>query len=234
MSDNVVCRHVLLAPTEEGKKLDLTYEQEHLCKIVYNKTEDGKGYAFHDFWDPEQGITDSGEYIILPLRSTYKGTFSYTTGDCFANVLKSTPDPEPYKPVDPQNHDKHVQYTTWKELLADKLGMEEEDLCCVMQNCYYVTGEGAKEVDSFCDDKDDEGCIIKGKVVGGHVIKGMEAYKVGEGNDVYLLPICHRHNFYSSITGKVGAGYYMKPRGNGTGAVLTGYLEKEQIKPTQG
>ena len=123
MSNNAVCRHVLLAPTEEGKKLELTYEQEHLCKIVYKKTVDDEGYAFYDFWNPEQDITDSGEYMIVPLRSSYKGTFDYTKNTRFANVIGS-------------KDDHSTDHKSWIQVLTSVLG-PAATATCVMEDGYY-------------------------------------------------------------------------------------------------
>ena len=149
MNGGVVCRHLSLEPTEEGKKLELTGEMEQNCKVIYKKDEEGTGYAFYDFWDQENILSESGEYIVLPLRSIYKGTFSYKTTDTFANVIGSTGDPIP-SPAG-------AGYRSWLDLFADMIGIERKALHCVMQNRIYNSMTGGIVCDGqVCDDNPDK------------------------------------------------------------------------------
>lgn len=210
MSNNVVCRHVLLPPTEEGKKLELTYEQEHLCKIVYKKTEDGEGYAFYGLWDPEQDITDPGEYIVAPLRSSYKGTFDYPKNASFANVIGS-------------KDDHSSDHKSWIQVLTNILG-PAATATCVMEDGYYLPND---TTETLLREKGEKH-FCRGIMVGGHVIEGTVSHDLPKNSDAHILPICNRHNTYNKINGETGQGYYMKTKAEGSGIVVSGYIPSKK------
>lgn len=196
-------RHVLFEATEEGKKLNLTFEQEHNCKLVYKETEDREGYVFTELWnmDPDEEYSDA--HIIVPLRSVFAGTFLYKANDIFANIIGSTPDHRPTK--------------SWKQLLIDH-GIDCGQ--CVTDGYFYDSRDQSGKTyfrDFACG----------GDIIGGHVISGFAAKEMATGSTVLMIPICHNHNSCcTDDTRKNGSGFFMMPEKGGTGIRLTGYLRK--------
>lgn len=194
-------RHVFIKATEEGEKLNLTYEQEHNCKLIYKKSDKEIEYQFYEFWDISADREYSDDYIIVPFRSAYDGLFNYTSRDIFANIIGSTSDPCPS--------------SSWVSLLIS-----------VGINCNQCVTDG-----DFYDSRDHSGRTYftdyscGGGIVGGHVMNRFDATSVQAGFSVYLLPICHNHNSCcTDSTGRNGSGFYMMARQNGKGIRLRAYL----------
>lgn len=193
--------HIFLPATEEGAKLNLTYEQEHTCKVVYKPAEDGKGYVFSELWDIRPEIKYSDSYIIVPVRSVYVDKFTYRADDIFANIIHSSAD--------------HCPSNSWKQLLISH-GID----------CSQCATDGY-----FYDSKDHSGKTYftdyqcGGEIKGGHIINSFSADTVPSGSFVYMLPICHNHNSCcTDDTGRNGSGFFMMPRSEGQGIRLRGYM----------
>ncbi|MGN0684449.1 MAG: hypothetical protein ACI4JY_12300 [Oscillospiraceae bacterium] len=174
--------------------LELTEEQEKYCRVVY-KLDDEDGASFAGFWNPEEEYSD--EYVILPLRSTGATPYPVSAGTQFANVIGSTNDPR-------------IGGNTWIKLWEDVANGGNDASCCCTDGKFYNLGVS--------------GCSPKGTLKGGHVIlNATVASKIDPGGDVYILPICSRHNSYRGPQGP-GTGYYMKLDKDTTALILKGYF----------
>ena len=78
--------------TEEGRKLQLTKEQEAIYRLVYRINEEKQRLEFHELWNPEEKYDN--EFVIVPLTSTYAGCVFMSAGTEVRNVIGSTPDPK--------------------------------------------------------------------------------------------------------------------------------------------
>lgn len=193
--------HIFLEATEEGKALNLTFEQEHTCKVVYKPAKDGNGYVFSELWDVRPQSTYPDDHIIVPVRSVYEGTFSYRANDIFANIIGSKDD--------------HCPASSWIQLLIDQ-GINCSQ--CVMDNTFYDSRDHTGRT-YFKDYQCGNG------IIGGHLINSFEADTVRKGASVLMLPICHNHNSCcTDNTGRNGSGFYMMPKKAGIGIRLKGYL----------
>jgi hypothetical protein len=208
--------------TEEGAKLQLTAEMEETCKVVY-KLDDKGGAVFAELWNPEAEYTD--EYVVMPIKSTFKEVGDeYPAGTTFANVEGSSQDP---------NHE-----CPWIRLINQQIGGEHDCLsCCAEDGIIYNYDDEEIAIDA-CNGWFDENHGQYGKfkcLVGGHTmppVDGVLPKETGElpaGSDVYLFPICNRHNTHGIGYG-TGAGYYMKLRHNMKAIILEGYLQTPQLQ----
>lgn len=196
-------QHIFLEPTESGITLELTFEQEHNCKVVYKETEDGQGYAFCGLWDNRPEAEYSDEHIIVPLRSVYDCDIPYTSRDIFANIIDSDPD--------------HCPASSWLQLFRDH---NIPCTTCVTDGTFYDSRDQTGRT-YFT------GLSCGGGMVGGHVINSFNAASVAQGSYVLLLPICKHHNSYcTDNTGRNGSGFFMMPRQRGYAIQLRGYLQK--------
>ena len=64
--------------TEEGRKLQLTKEQEEKYKLVCRVNEEKEELEIVDLWNPEEKYEN--EYVIVPLTSTFGGIELVATG----------------------------------------------------------------------------------------------------------------------------------------------------------
>ncbi|SEJ89167.1 hypothetical protein SAMN05660742_12225 [Propionispira arboris] len=200
-------KHIYLPSTEAGESLKLTHEQEHLCKVVYKKTDDPKIYRFHDLWNPINDYNE--EYIIVPVRSVFGDTEKYVVGSIFANIIGSNLDPNPS--------------SSWLKLLTNN-GIACTE--CVTDGKFYDPSNDTKY------DKNKSGAKCECStgslnMVGGHVLLGQKiATQVGSGGTVNLIPICKHHNSYvcGNGTGN-GTGFYMKTKSDGNCILLKNYLQ---------
>jgi len=197
-------RHIYLTSTEAGESLKLTQEQEHLCKVVYKKTDDPPIYRFHDLWNPINEYSE--EYIIVPFRSVFGGVQAYAPGKEFANIIGSNLDPNPSP--------------SWLNLLKDN-GIDCAK--CVTDGNFYDPSNNNK----YDKNKSGAQCECSSNMVGGHVLLGQKiATQVVSGGTVNLLPICKHHNSYVCGNGVGnGTGFYMKTRSVGKCIILNNYLE---------
>lgn len=176
----------------------LTDNQEQPCKVVYKKCDSGDGYVFDSIWNPDNDkMYSSDDYIIVPVESVFKATFDYDAGWEFANVIGS-------------HNDRKHDITSWIQLFKD-----HKIPCC---KC-VTDGKFYKPDDTILPNR-----TCYGRMVGGHVIPGTKASKISAGEDVFLLPICTRHNVTDLGSG-TGVGYYMKTKSSGRGIILENYLK---------
>lgn len=191
--------------TDEGAKLELTQEQEDFCKVVYKLDNEG-GATFAGFWNPAKEYSD--EYAVVPIRSIYCGTDPIQSNTEFANVLGSSSDsiPEGYK--------------YWLKLWVDKAneGKPYRDCCCT-DHSFYSPANNTKYTSVYYDvwnndlhrwDKTNATANCSGNLVGGHIIKSKSSSSPSTGDDVYILPICDKHNrAHITEKGGWGDGFYM-------------------------
>ena len=78
--------------TEEGRKLQLTKEQEAIYKLVYRINKEKEGLEFYDLWEPEKKYDN--EFVVVPLTSTYAGYKFMPAGTEVRNVKGSSYDPK--------------------------------------------------------------------------------------------------------------------------------------------
>ena len=57
--------------TEEGRKLQLTKEQEDMYKFVFRINKEKQCLELYDFWNPEEMYDN--KFVIMPLTSTCDG-----------------------------------------------------------------------------------------------------------------------------------------------------------------
>ena len=194
-------RQIFMNATPEGAGLDLTYEQEHNNKLVYQRDETDPGrYLFAGFWDPEEDYPD--DQLVVPLRSVFGGTAQYLNNQVFANIIGSTGDP------------RHG-YTSWLDIFRQN-GVPCGN--CVTDGYFYAPYDRSGRtyfVDYRCG----------GGMKGGHVVDDFNNASPAAGSRVYLIPICHNHNSCcTDVTGRNGSGFFMMPRTAGTAVVLNNYL----------
>lgn len=195
-------RQIFLGSTPEGARLNLTYEQEHICKLVYKRDETNLNlYLFTGFWDPAEEYPN--DQVVVPLRSVFGGTRQYQNNQVFANIIGSTSDPRPHS------------CTSWLDLLRQN-GISCEK--CVTDRYFYDPRDQSGRtyfVNYWCG----------GGLVGGHVVGDFENAAPAAGGTVYLIPICHNHNSCcTDKTGRNGSGFFMMPEAAGTAVVLNNYL----------
>ena len=201
-----MARHMFRSPTPEGAKLDLTHEQEHKLKLVYRPDETRPGrYVCAGLWFEEDQDEYPDEYVVVPLRSVYKGLLKYKAGDKFANAIKTTKDPKP------------TGYTAWTAFMVDK-GIDCSK--CVTDGKLYNPANGSDCTGSFAGNSSKV-------MVGGHVLIG-ELNDTPEDNKTsYLLPICGYHNT-KKANGAThpGCGFFMKVQADGDGIELDHFMHR--------
>jgi len=192
-------------PTEEGAKLNLTAEIEEKCKVVY-KLDDEGGAAFAELWDPQKDYSD--EYAILPVRSTFKKVTAriYPIGTKFANVEGSARDTRPSDIIN------------WIDFFDDT-GINIASCCA--ENGKYYQYDNTEESFGVCNTPFCGGHIMPPETDEGDL--PTESGRVEKGSDVYLLPICNKHNIHNNKKGP-GAGFYMKLSRATQAVVLKGYF----------
>ena len=207
-------RHVFIETPDVENGLELTLEQERMCKVVYKKdtTNSDDGYFFHSLWNPEQDYDD--EYIIVPLRSTNAQAVPWGAGKEFANVIGSTYDPKQV----PEYINEH-----WINLYK-RIVRIAHTVCAT--DGYFYNSSDEEPLDSV-----DYPC--SGVIVGGHVVQGQTARAgmPGSNDDVFIVPICNNHNTknYPKSTPKnpvdTGAGFFMKLKEDVEVLQLSGYMQ---------
>ncbi len=210
-------RHVYLEPTEEGAKLNLPFELQHKCKVVYKKDPESDGYLFHSLWDDSGETHYDDEHIIVPLQSTFNGYATMNKGQLFANVVGSKDDRWNSNIKDiPSN-------LSWQKVL-ELLGCDYNK--CVTDgyfyysrtnNAIYDANAGGYVTCSVINHND------KNYAHGSHIVVGTESLAPGINRPVYLFSLCARHNT-KDIGQGTGVGYYMKAGMNCTGIELANYL----------
>lgn len=179
--------------TEEGRRLNLTKEQEEEYRIVFRFDKGTKKLANIEPWSAEEKYDNY--CAIAPLSSIYDGPQGFDRINPIRNVQGSDNDKNPY-------------CNSWLTVIRVVYGVWKKDynthVCCL--DCNRYKNVGGKEVAELVPNH--------GKTVigGGHVI-GLDA----ESADFYrlpyfyLLPICQSHNnpsqnaYYFRTTGFIEA-----------------------------
>ena len=163
--------------TEEGRRLNLTKEQEEECRIVFRFDKETKKLASIEPWSVE------GKYdnycVIGPLSSTYAGRQSVDSIHPIRNVRDTTDDPNPYG--DNWLGVIKLVYDIWGNNYNFKN-------CCL--DAYHYDNRSGKEIPTYLEKHNQTG------IVGGHMIWRDEPspyYK--DLQYFYLLPICKTHNY---------------------------------------
>lgn len=214
---------VTLLPTEFSAKLELKNEDDF--RVVYRPSERNPDfYIYHDLWYPEEDYPDG--YIAVPLSSVYVKNQTFNEGDEFVNVKGSTRDPKPNNPKSGS------PYTSWRQLMKDKI--LDYNTCCAETDKIYNSVTGKQDFNFHCTNNGNEAPnpdFEKGIwMQGAHVLMGETSSRTPtEGATVYMLPLCKNHNIYDAITGSYGTGYYMKLRRRQEVIVLTGFIPSDTI-----
>ena len=191
--------------TEEGKKLNLSDEDRKRFRMVYKRQ--GEDWILHDIFG------EGGEYgddcIVVPLESTYKGYTVFNPGQNFANVIRSSHDPNPAGSCS--------WIAFWRCLYVAKYDVAPPERCCT--DGFLYTDEANWMDVMFCDggNRYERNNFLQG----GHVILGQHPLEVRQYSMVYIVPICVPHN-------GTNAGY-MKTREN-TFAVQLSYRADEAVR----
>ena len=80
--------------TEEGRKLNLSKEDEEKYRLVFRINRESKEIDLYGIWNPK--IVYDNSYVIVPLTSTYNGCQKMDIGEEVRNVKDSTGDKNPY------------------------------------------------------------------------------------------------------------------------------------------
>ncbi len=125
--------------------------------------------------DRERPTLEDISRVQDKINSIYGGITVIGYGAIFSNVIGSTEDPKP------------LGYESWIQLWKDTCNDGYDWYDCTSRDLsngdykskYCTRIEGSEDfIDPF----------------GGHVIFGKQARKVDEGQTVFILPICHKHN----------------------------------------
>lgn len=161
--------------TEEGRKLNLSKEDEEKYRLVFRINKESKDIEICDIWNPETSY--SNDCVIVPITSTYQGIKTMPVGTEVRNVLKSTKDPLYNKSL------------TWIQLIEsvyrDKGITENARTCCLDENAYSKNDDNPTLVNHHGD----------ADIVGGHMVEGKDTdNNIATGSSFYLLHICRSHN----------------------------------------
>lgn len=176
---------------------------ENLSGLYEVYIPDEKGdYSYHGPY------ADGGKYpdgaIAIPVESTVERIENFKADQEFANVIGSS-------------RDKRHEGTSWIDVYNRRVNPIFGTSCCTDGRFYGWHGAPPA-------------CEGRNHVLGGHIIKGTAARQVGvDGQGVYILPICHKHNT-SSCGGGTGTGFYMKTSRIIPALKLTNYLRGERVR----
>jgi hypothetical protein len=171
--------------TEEGRKLNLTKEQEEQYRIVFRFDKDTKKLANIEPWSSE-GIYDN-HCVIASLSSTYSNIVKFPNQYGFRNVVGSSVDPNPYG-------------GSWLgviRLVYDVLQIPcRTDICCLDPYHYDAAGNQTPVPNHG-----------NSNIIGGHMVEWNMDPVYGDLQYFLLLPICQAHNNPSQNP------YYFKTNG---------------------
>lgn len=126
------------------------------------------------------------EYTIKGVQSIFNGLAYFLPTQDFANVIGSTGDPH------------GDEYKTWIGLWEGKTGL-----------LATVCSSSGFPAPFTCNPE-------KKNIIGGHVIYGQTAQSVPSGGEVYIIPICKRHNSNNTC--------YMQPTQNNVACWMKNYM----------
>lgn len=160
--------------TEEGRKLNLSKEDEEKYRLVFRINKESKELEICDIWNPETSY--SNDCLIVPITSTYVGTETMVAGTEVRNVIDSTNDPHA---ISGKNWIELIEYVYKQNNIT-----ENARVCCLNKYAYSEDG-----------DKEEVTNHGKYYILGGHMVKGKDTdNKIKEGDSFYLLHICNSHN----------------------------------------
>lgn len=183
---------------------DPTEENEEKSGLyeVYIPDENGDFQYLSPYADGDK-YPDSA--VAVPVESTVDEVEYFGAGQKFANVIGSS-------------QDKRHEGTSWIDVYKKHAGPLFARSCCTDGQFY---GWHEKPLPR---------CEGGNNVLGGHIIKGTAAGRVGAGGrGLYILPICHKHNT-CSCGYEVGTGFYMMTRYRVPALKLKNYLRGERVR----
>ncbi len=189
--------------TEEGRKLQLTKEQEAIYKLVYRINKEKEGLEFYDLWEPEKKYDN--EFVVVPLTSTYVGYEFMRAGTKVRNVKGSSYDPK-------RNGSSWIQLIN--AVYSNNLINEDTSICCLDINVYDPSTHYPKSLPNH---------INPYRIVGGHMVLNGEDQNVKIGDSFYLLHICNAHNSTACDP------YYFKVATGTYALVMQGFLQAQPI-----
>ena len=141
-------------------------------------------------YDPNKEY-EEGTTMTHVIESSFKGTVTFKQNEHIANVIGSSTDPK-------------IASKPWIEIWERQFGVED---CCTSHNWAGGDRQAVKDFHDRggCNDgyNGNDGSIKN--IVGGHVILGQVAQRVAAGSDqVYIVPICKRHNSKDNIYMRAG------------------------------
>ena len=191
--------------TEEGRKLQLTKEQEAIYRLVYRINEEKQRLEFHELWNPEEKYDN--RFVVMPLTSTYEELEGLCGGTEMKNIIGSSKDPLPSEPGHP---------ASWIDLIRivyAKNNIREKPMTCCLTKNKYSSDNIASSV-SHHGNK----CIV-----GGHMVKKGKGQRIIR-RYFYLLHICQGHNSNGLCR------YYFKVKPAGTTALKMSNYKKLNSK----
>ena len=128
--------------TEEGKKLNLSKEDEEKYIIVYRINQESWQLEIVEPWDTEKEYDNM--CVLMPLTSSYEDVVLLSSGTYVRNVVGSSGDTNPYG---------NCSWLGIIKLVYDVKGISEDaDTCCLNGYAYNTTGTPPRIVSagSFC------------------------------------------------------------------------------------
>lgn len=161
--------------TEEGRKLNLTKEQEEQYKIVFRFDANKKELVNIEPWSAE------GKYdnycVIGPLSSYYYKTIDIEATYRVRNVIGTKDDENPYG-----------SWIGIIELIYAYKGVKYDFKRCCLDNYHYRNWQGPEQEEEI---KDHRKCKV---IIGGHMTDNLANYDFKNLEYFLLLPICQIHN----------------------------------------
>ena len=163
--------------TEEGKKLNLSKEDEEKYIIVYRINQESQQLEIVEPWDTEKEYDNM--CVLMPLTSSYEDVVLLSSGTYVRNVVGSSGDTNPYG---------NCSWLGIIKLVYDVKGISEDaDTCCLNGYAYNTTGTPPTIALTVGNHKE-------GKTLGGHMVVGKDTNNKIKGGPFYLLHICPSHN----------------------------------------
>lgn len=222
-----VIHHLNPPISPEGKLYTLKPEDQEL-KIVFRATSDGSGFYPYDVYNPQSNSMNletlgatTGEYIVVPLRSTSATPYGFGSQQGFvANVIGSKDDPKP------------IAVDSWIDVIKNVLDLEKTS-CQVNTTSIFLPPPNARVSVSIAtpaiQQQIHEICTRDGRSAnsldGGHVVLGLVNQEVKAGKTVYMLAIPHWLNVlqYPDNQKEWGTKFAMQTIPNAVGVKLSGY-----------
>jgi hypothetical protein len=176
--------------TEEGRKLQLTKEQEDMYKFVFRINKEKQCLELYDFWNPEEMYDN--KFVIMPLTSTCDGVVYMPANTIVRNVIGSSSD-RAYG---------GVQWIKLIEIAYSVCQIHENPYTCCLDGYIYNPNTGEGQLLSSHKPQ--------GNALGGHMVLYGDNQKLPKGANFYLLHICYGHNntAYDSFCFRVENGTY--------------------------